>query len=97
MSRLPSPINIFVFIGTAAPGDDISEERSSENVVTAVYNPNVSLSMQQQRERLPIYKHRSHILYCVEKYQTTIIVGETGTIPLLFCVSTIPYCAELVL
>ncbi|XP_065827461.1 probable ATP-dependent RNA helicase DHX35 [Oscarella lobularis] len=42
------------------------------------YNPHLSLSIQQQRQRLPVYKHKNHILYLVEKYQTVVIVGETG-------------------
>ena len=29
-------------------------------------------------QRLPIFKHRNHILYLVEQYQTVVIVGETG-------------------
>ncbi|KAF6030406.1 DHX35 [Bugula neritina] len=65
--------------GTSAPGEDIVEERKSETVVTSSYNSNASLPILQQRERLPIYKYRNNILYCVEKFQTTIIIGETGS------------------
>lgn len=35
--------------------------------------------MQSQRQRLPIFKNRNHILYLLEKYQTLILVGETGS------------------
>lgn len=45
---------------------------------TFVYNPNVSLSYEQQRQRLPIFNSRNHILYLLEKYQTLVLVGETG-------------------
>lgn len=31
------------------------------------------------REDLPIYKYKEQILTTIQKYQTTILVGETGT------------------
>ncbi|XP_067943548.1 probable ATP-dependent RNA helicase DHX35 isoform X2 [Watersipora subatra] len=65
--------------GTSAPGEDIKEERIGNEIITSSYNPHMSLSIRQQREQLPIFKHRTHVLYCVEHYQTTIIVGETGS------------------
>jgi len=37
-----------------------------------------SLSIQSQRERLPIFKHRERLLYCVENYGVIIVVGQTG-------------------
>ncbi|KAK6623140.1 hypothetical protein RUM43_008992 [Polyplax serrata] len=59
---------------------------------TFIYNPNVTLPFEQQKQRLPIYKVRNHILYLLEKYQILVLVGETGCgkstqIPqiLLFC------------
>ncbi|XP_048406335.1 probable ATP-dependent RNA helicase DHX35 [Stegostoma tigrinum] len=67
--------------GTEGPGVSISEERmsSAEASGTAViYNRYASLSIEQQRQKLPIFKHRNHILYLVENYQTVVIVGETG-------------------
>nr|CAD7591848.1 unnamed protein product [Timema genevievae] len=48
------------------------------HATTFVYNPNVSLSLEQQRQRLPIYTNRSHILYLLERFQTLVLVGETG-------------------
>lgn len=71
--------HVFLFstTGTSAPGEGLKEERINESVI-ASFNPNVSLSIHQQRERLPIFKHRTTILYCVERFQTTIIIGETG-------------------
>ncbi|KAF3451388.1 hypothetical protein FNV43_RR07483 [Rhamnella rubrinervis] len=36
-------------------------------------------SIQKQRQRLPVYKYRTAILYLVETHATTIIVGETGS------------------
>ncbi|XP_043566662.1 probable ATP-dependent RNA helicase DHX35 [Chiloscyllium plagiosum] len=67
--------------GTEGPGVGLSEERvsSAESSDTAViYNRYASLSIEQQRQKLPIFKHRNHILYLVENYQTVVIVGETG-------------------
>lgn len=37
------------------------------------------LTLQQQRERLPVFKLRRELLYLVENYQTTIVVGQTGS------------------
>ncbi|XP_048578247.1 probable ATP-dependent RNA helicase DHX35 isoform X2 [Nematostella vectensis] len=65
--------------GAEAPG--VNEERPSSNdesSTTTVFNPNSSLSIDIQRQRLPIFKHRTNILYLLEKYETVIIVGETG-------------------
>ncbi|CAG9840350.1 unnamed protein product [Diabrotica balteata] len=43
-----------------------------------VYNRYLSQSIQTQRQRLPIFNNRNHILYLLEKYQTLILIGETG-------------------
>lgn len=34
---------------------------------------------QDQRRRLPIYQHRTEILYLLETHATTVVVGETGS------------------
>ncbi|KAJ4828539.1 hypothetical protein Tsubulata_035963 [Turnera subulata] len=36
-------------------------------------------SIEKQRQRLPVHKYRTAILYLVETHATTIIVGETGS------------------
>ncbi|XP_032701635.1 probable ATP-dependent RNA helicase DHX35 isoform X3 [Lontra canadensis] len=67
--------------GTEGPGVSISEERQSlaeNSATTVVYNPYAALSVEQQRQKLPVFKLRNHILYLVENYQTVVIVGETG-------------------
>ncbi|XP_070574993.1 probable ATP-dependent RNA helicase DHX35 [Ptychodera flava] len=67
--------------GTDAPGSGLKEERekiSEGSGESVIHNPHISLSIEQQRQRLPIFKHRNHILYLVGKYQTVVIVGETG-------------------
>lgn len=37
------------------------------------------MSLQKQRQRLPVFKQRTAIIYLVENHATTIIVGETGS------------------
>ena len=32
-----------------------------------------------QRRRLPIYAHRTQLLYLIEAHATTVVVGETGS------------------
>lgn len=43
-----------------------------------VYNRHISESIQTQRQKLPIFSNRNNILYLLEKYQTLVLVGETG-------------------
>lgn len=62
-------------------GNTWEEDKSDidPNYATAfVYNPYVSLSLEQQRERLPVFRNHNHILYLLEKFQTLVLVGETG-------------------
>ncbi|KAG5643906.1 hypothetical protein DXG03_009477 [Asterophora parasitica] len=64
--------------GTAGPGSNLDRATEVEgNVVQSapVYS---SLSVQSQRERLPIFKHRERLLYCVENHGVIIVVGQTG-------------------
>ncbi|CAG5134581.1 unnamed protein product, partial [Candidula unifasciata] len=66
--------------GTPAPGlANISEERPAAGDSTSVvYNPYRNLSIEQQRQKLPVFQYRNHILYMAEKYQTVVVIGETG-------------------
>lgn len=50
----------------------------TEKNTTFIFNSNLSLVLEQQRVRLPIYKNRNHILYLIKKYQVLVLVGETG-------------------
>ncbi len=52
---------------------DVAAEAS-----VAVHNPMSGLRLSQQRQLLPIYKHRDAILFAVETHPTVVIVGETG-------------------
>jgi len=68
--------------GQHKPGSDVKIERNDSGEGAGsfmAYNPNVSLSMQQQRQRLPVFKYRNHILYALENYQTVVISGSTGS------------------
>ncbi|KAL9703095.1 hypothetical protein quinque_006613 [Culex quinquefasciatus] len=55
----------------AAPADD--------HVTSFVFNAHQSLNLAAQRDRLPIRAYRDQILYCLEHYQTLVLVGETGS------------------
>ncbi|XP_047489754.1 probable ATP-dependent RNA helicase DHX35 [Penaeus chinensis] len=65
------------------PGDDIFTEDRSDvdktNGTSFIYNPHHSMTIDKQRQRLPVFPARNHILYLIEKFQTTIVVGETGS------------------
>ena len=68
--------------GSDEPGTSLDEERKTSNEETGtciVYNSNVALSLEQQRQKLPVFSMRNHILYMLEKHQTVVIVGETGS------------------
>ncbi|CAG8532054.1 4999_t:CDS:10 [Paraglomus brasilianum] len=76
--------------GTIAPGKytcisairinvDREAERESNETIVTFADRQSTLSIQQQRQILPIYKSRNQLLYLVEKYQVTIVVGQTGS------------------
>lgn len=65
------------------PADEGSWEDDKPDIdpisaTTFVYNPYYSLSLDQQKKKLPIYHNKDHIIYLLEKYQTLVLVGETG-------------------
>ncbi|KAL0060618.1 hypothetical protein AAF712_012621 [Marasmius tenuissimus] len=64
--------------GTTGPGSSLDRDTEVEGNVVQSAPAYTSLSVQSQRERLPIFKHREKLLYCVEKYGVTIVVGQTG-------------------
>ncbi|KAK3519482.1 hypothetical protein QTP70_031671 [Hemibagrus guttatus] len=66
--------------GAEAPGVCEERELNTEPSSTAViYNPHSALSVEKQRQKLPVFKHRNNILYMVESFQTVVILGETGS------------------
>ncbi|KAJ3884503.1 P-loop containing nucleoside triphosphate hydrolase protein [Lentinula edodes] len=64
--------------GTAGPGSSLDRDTQTEENIVQCAPAYSSLSIQSQRERLPIYKHREKLLCCVEKYGVMIVVGQTG-------------------
>lgn len=62
--------------GTKAPGAHI--ERASDEKCDVIVNKLGHLPLTTQRQRLPIFQNRLHILYLLEHYRTVVIVGETG-------------------
>ncbi|KIJ47273.1 hypothetical protein M422DRAFT_164154 [Sphaerobolus stellatus SS14] len=64
--------------GTQGPGSLLDRATESEEAVIHALPNSAALGIQAQRERLPIFKHREKILYCVEQFGVTIVVGETG-------------------
>ncbi|XP_043260879.1 probable ATP-dependent RNA helicase DHX35 isoform X1 [Colletes gigas] len=64
------------------PGDSMWQEDKPDIDVHSctqfVYNAHHSLALDMQRQRLPTFKYKSHIIYLLEKYQTLVLIGETG-------------------
>ncbi|XP_039590993.1 probable ATP-dependent RNA helicase DHX35 isoform X2 [Polypterus senegalus] len=80
---MAAPVSAFKFWkpGTEGPGVHLSEERELPGETggsPVIFNPNAALSIEKQRQKLPVFQHRNHILYMLEIYQTVVIVGETG-------------------
>lgn len=68
--------------GTVAPGVSVERDEKAESGEAGdaihMFNPNENLTIAKQRKMLPIYSHRMQLLYAIEKFQTTILVGQTG-------------------
>ncbi|KAF9002008.1 P-loop containing nucleoside triphosphate hydrolase protein [Cyathus striatus] len=64
--------------GTAGPGSSLDRASENEGNVVSSAPTYTSLSIQSQRECLPIFKHREKLLYCVENFGVLIVVGQTG-------------------
>ncbi|KAL1411224.1 hypothetical protein Q8F55_002175 [Vanrija albida] len=65
--------------GAVAPGSSLDRETENEGTIVASSSKLANLSLEAQRARLPIYKHRTKLLWCVERYQVVIVVGQTGS------------------
>ena len=60
-------------------GSSLDRESEAEGSLLPAVNTNTAhLSLDAQRQRLPIFKHRQKLLWCVEKYRVVIVVGQTG-------------------
>eukprot|EP01040_Poterioochromonas_malhamensis_P015813 gene15813-17777_t len=79
-SFLPSQQSQSNAAGTLNPANDVERATSipSEGGTTLHSLRQKHLPIHKQRELLPIYRYRSAILYLLEKYQTLILLGETG-------------------
>ena len=68
-------MSVFWKPGTAGPG---GLERGDDGSAQLV-NPRLSnLPLNTQRQSLPIYRHRNSLLFALQKYRATVLVGETG-------------------
>lgn len=60
------------------PNTDTSLNIDNDSRTNFTYNRYHHLPMETQRQKLPVFQYRNHILYLLEKYQTLVLVGETG-------------------
>ncbi|XP_045457381.1 probable ATP-dependent RNA helicase DHX35 [Melitaea cinxia] len=60
------------------PNIDSALSIDGDSKTNFVYNRYHHLPLEAQRKKLPVFQYRNHILYLLEKYQTLILIGETG-------------------
>jgi ATP-dependent RNA helicase DDX35 len=60
------------------PGSSLDRASEAEGNVVPSAPQYSMLSIQAQRERLPIFNHRQKLLYAVEQFGVIIVVGQTG-------------------
>ncbi|CAH1642392.1 unnamed protein product [Spodoptera littoralis] len=60
------------------PNVDSALSVDSDSTTSFVYNRYHHLPLDTQRQKLPVFQYRNHILYLLEKYQTLVLIGETG-------------------
>lgn len=60
------------------PNLDAALSTDSDSRSNFVYNRYHHLPIETQRQKLPVFQYRNHILYLLEKYQSLILIGETG-------------------
>jgi len=63
---------------TSAAAGELAFERAQDQAAV-IYNKNAGLSLYRQRLLLPIAKARDQILYALENFRVTVLVGETGS------------------
>lgn len=64
--------------GFDGSGSSVDRESEAEGSLLPSTSKASHLSLEAQRQRLPIYKHREKLLWCVERYRAVIVVGQTG-------------------
>ena len=60
------------------PNTDTALPIDADSKTNFVYNRYHHLPLTTQRQKLPVFQYRNHILYLLEKYQTLVLIGETG-------------------
>ncbi|XP_037292738.1 probable ATP-dependent RNA helicase DHX35 [Manduca sexta] len=60
------------------PNIDSALSVDNDSSTSFVYNRYHHLPMESQRQKLPVFQYRNHILYLLEKHQTLVLIGETG-------------------
>ncbi|XP_068624396.1 probable ATP-dependent RNA helicase DHX35 [Battus philenor] len=60
------------------PNIDSALSVESDSRSNFVYNRYHHLPIDAQRQKLPVFQYRNHILYLLEKYQSLVLIGETG-------------------
>jgi ATP-dependent RNA helicase DDX35 len=54
-------------------------DRQTDTGCSVVFNQHRNLSIKNQKQLLPIYSFKNHILHALEEHSTLILVSETGT------------------
>jgi ATP-dependent RNA helicase DDX35 len=71
----------------AATDIDKGAVRDGDSSVLINANRHKHLALSQQRQLLPIFKLRTHILYAVDRYRTVVLVGGK-CLALFFCLTS---------
>lgn len=71
-------ILLFIILDDDSFASERDAQSTDDNVTTFIFNAQHSQTLKSQRESLPIKNYENHILYCLENYQTLILIGETG-------------------
>ncbi|KAF9792296.1 P-loop containing nucleoside triphosphate hydrolase protein [Thelephora terrestris] len=64
--------------GTIGPGSLLDRASEAEDAVLSSAPMSTTLSLQAQKQRLPIFKHRDKLLRAIETHGVLIVVGQTG-------------------
>lgn len=69
------------FLRPRAPAFGISFDADRDDTTHYTQTPGIAdqRPISERRRRLPIFHHRTEILFLLQQHQTTIIVGETGS------------------
>ena len=65
--------------GAECPQLKQKDVTTSSDVPQFTFNSNKNLSLASQRQKLPIFNYRNHLLHLVESNLVTIVIGETGS------------------